>query len=205
VPKPGRVGGTVAAENILFKRLKFGPMVDVGWYLASDSEVDSYLDRTVAPMFRLHPDIQAKVGKSRSDNKRGFKRIAGRILEYLQVNRKTITGRTIGLAVGDEIDSVNPKLRGTVVDQFQIRGTTVGSRFLGYLCSHMDAGWTSGIAAAWKESSRGIWYLAVPALRGLVEPVPDGAERMAHGSGLCEARRRLATTRCSTMSRRPPG
>lgn len=172
VPKPGRVGGTVAAENILFKRLKFGPMVDVGWYLPSDSEVESYLDRTVLPMFLLHPDINAKVGLGRSDNKRGFKRIAGRILEYLQVNRKTITSRTIGLAVGDEIDSVNPKLRGTVVDQFQIRGATVGSRFLGYLCSHMDAGWTSGIAAAWKESSRGIWWWPCPHCEAWSSPCP---------------------------------
>lgn len=172
VPKPGRVGGTVAAENILFKRLKFGPMVDTGWYLPSDSEVDSYIDRTVAPMFRLHPDIQAKVGKGRSDDKRGFKRFGGRIIEWLQVNRKTITSRTLGLAIGDEIDSVNPRLRGTVVDQFMIRGTTLGNRSLGYLCSHMDAGWTSGIAAAWKESSRGIWFWPCPHCGGYSSPCP---------------------------------
>jgi phage terminase large subunit GpA-like protein len=172
VPKPGRVGGTVAAENALFKRLKFGPSTDTLWYLASDSEVESYADRTIAPLFRLHPDIQAKVGRSRSDDKRTFKRISGRILEYLQVNRKTITGRTGGFIVGDEIDSINPKLRGTFVDQALIRGTTLGSRFKGYLCSHMDAGWTTGIAAAWKESSRGIWFWPCPHCAGFSSPCP---------------------------------
>jgi phage terminase large subunit GpA-like protein len=172
VPKPGRVGGTVAGENMLFKRLKFGPLTDTLWYLASDSEVESYIDRTVAPLFALHPDIQAKVGRHRSDNKRNFKRVSGRILEYLQVNRKTITGRTGGFIAVDEVDSVLPKLRGTVVDQMQVRGTTLGNRFKGYLCSHMDAGWTSGIAAAWKESSRGIWYWPCPQCDGFSSPCP---------------------------------
>lgn len=172
VPKPGRVGGTIGAENILFKRLKFGPMTDVLWYLGSDSERDSYIDRTVRKIFDLHPDLQAKVGTGRSDDKRQFKRISGRILEYLQVNNKTITGRTGGFIVGDEIDAISPKLRSTFVDQAFIRGTTLGSRFKGYLCSHMDAGWTSGIAPAWRESSRGIWYWPCPHCGGFSSPCP---------------------------------
>ncbi|SDA15023.1 terminase gpA endonuclease subunit [Sphingomonas sp. NFR15] len=172
VPKPGRVGGTIGAENILFKRLKFGPVPDVLWYLGSDSERDSYIDRTVTKIFELHPDIQAKVGKGRSDDKRTFKRIAGRILEYLQINARTITGRTGGLIVVDEVDSARPKLRNSMIDQMLIRGTTVGTRFKGYVCSHMDAGWTSGVAAAWKESSRGIWYWPCPDCGGFSSPCP---------------------------------
>lgn len=173
VPKPGQVGGTVGAENYAFKRMKFGPMANLLWYLPSDSEVDSYVDRNVAPMFRLHPDIQAKVGRSRSDDKRKFKRIAGRIAEWLQINRKTITGRTGGIIVVDEIDAANPKLRATMVGQMLTRGATLGSQFKGYICSHMDAGWTSGIAAAWKESSRGIWYWACPHCGGYSSPCPS--------------------------------
>lgn len=172
VPKPGRVGGTIAAENMLFKRLKFGPLSDTLWYLGSESEVDSYIDRTVAQLFKLHPDLQAKIGRGRSDDKRTFKRIAGRILEYLQVNNRTITGRTGGFIVGDEIDAITRKLRATFVDQAFIRGTTLGSRFKGYLCSHMDAGWTSGIAAAWKESSRGIWFWPCPHCGTFGSPCP---------------------------------
>jgi phage terminase large subunit GpA-like protein len=172
VPKPGRVGGTVAAENHLFKRLKFGPLTDTLWYLSSDSEVDSYVDRTVTPMFDLHPDIKGKIGKLRTDDKRKFKRVAGRVLEYLAVNRKTITGRQAAYIVGDEIDAIVPRLRGTFVQQAQIRGATLGSRRKAYLCSHMDAGWTSGIAAAWKESNRGIWYWPCPHCNGFSSPCP---------------------------------
>lgn len=172
VPKPGRVGGTVAAENHMHKRLKFGPMTDMLWYMPSDSEVDSYVDRTVTKFFDLHDDIRAKIGPRRSDNKLDRKRVAGRLLEWLQINKRTITGRDAGYIVGDEIDAVAPRYRATFVDQVRVRGTTAGSSFKGYLCSHMDAGWTSGIAAAWKESSRGIWYQPCPHCDGFGSPCP---------------------------------
>lgn len=172
VPKPGRVGGTVAAENHMHKRLKFGPLTDMLWYMPSDSEVDSYVDRTVTRFFDLHDDIRAKIGPRRSDNKLDRKRVMGRLLEWLQINKRTITGRDAGYIVGDEIDAAAPRYRATFVDQVRVRGTTAGSSFKGYLCSHMDAGWTSGIAAAWKESSRGIWYWPCPQCGGFSSPCP---------------------------------
>jgi phage terminase large subunit GpA-like protein len=172
VPKPARVGGTVAAENHLFKRMKFGPLTDVLWYLTSDSEVDSYARRHVRKMFDLHPDIAAKVGQERSDNKMTFKVVSGRNVEWLQLNARTITGRDAAYIVGDEIDAMNAKLMPTFVDQVKVRGTTAGASFKGYLCSHMDAGWTTGIAAAWKESSRGIWYWACPHCGDYSSPCP---------------------------------
>ncbi|HEX5183597.1 MAG TPA: terminase gpA endonuclease subunit [Allosphingosinicella sp.] len=172
VPKPARTGGTVAAENHLHKRLKFGPLTDVLWYLGSDSEVDAYCRRHVRPLFNLHPDIKAKIGPARSDDTMHFKVVGGRNLEWLQLNARTITGRDAGLIVGDEIDAANRKLRDTFVEQALIRGTTAGSNFKGYLCSHMDAGWVSGIAAAWKESSRGIWYWPCPHCGGHSSPCP---------------------------------
>lgn len=177
VIKPGRVGGTVAAENHLFKRLKFGPPTDTLWYLGAGTEVDAYIDNVVATMFKLHPDIQAKVGKARSDDKRNFKRIAGRKLEYLQVNKNTITNRQAGFIVGDEIDTIQPRLRGTFASQVKIRGRTLGSRRKGYLCSHPDLGWTSGIGAAYKETNRGLWYWPCPQCGGFSSPCPPAKFR----------------------------
>lgn len=172
VPKPARTGGTVAAENHLFKRLKFGPMTDVLWYLPSDSEVDAYARRHVKKLFDLHPDIKGKIGPERTDNTMTFKVIAGRNFEWLQLNARTVTGRDAGYIVGDEIDAMNRKLMPTFVDQVKVRGTTAGTSFKGYLCSHMDAGWTTGIAAAWKESSRGIWYWPCPHCDLFSSPCP---------------------------------
>lgn len=176
VPKPARTGGTIAAENHLHKRLKFGPLTDVLWYLPSDTEVDAYVRRHVKKIFELHPDIAAKIGTGKSDDTMTFKVVAGRNLEWLQLNSRTVTGRDAGFIVGDEIDSMNRKLRGTFVDQVRVRGTTAGTSFKGYLCSHMDAGWTSGIAAAWKESSRGIFYWPCPRCRGWSSPCPTAED-----------------------------
>lgn len=172
VPKPARTGGTVAAENHLHKRLKFGPLTDVLWYLPSDSEVDAYTRRHVSKFFELHTDIAAKVGRKRTDDTMKNKVVGGRRLEWLQINARTITGRDAGYIVVDEIDAAPRKLRMTMVDQVKIRGSTAGTSFKGYLCSHMDAGWTDGIAAAWKETSRGIWYQACPHCGGYSSPCP---------------------------------
>ncbi|WP_374139531.1 terminase gpA endonuclease subunit, partial [Sphingomonas sp.] len=146
--------------------------------LPSESEVDSYIDSTVAPMFRLHPDLQAKVGKGRSDDKRTFKKISGRKLEYLPVNKKTITGRQGSFIVGDEIDAITPRLRGTFASQVKIRGRTLGTRRKAYLCSHPDAGWTSGIGAAYRETTRGIWYWPCPHCASWSSPCPPAPHRM---------------------------
>jgi phage terminase large subunit GpA-like protein len=162
VIKPGRVGGTVAAENYLFKLMKFGPLVDVLWYLGAGSEVDAYVDNVVTPMFDLHPDIKGKIGKGRSDNKLAFKRINGRSLAYLPVNPSTITNRQAGFIVVDEIDTVRPRLRGTMANQVKIRGRTLGSRRKAYICSHPDAGWNSGVGAAYRETCRSIWWWECP-------------------------------------------
>ena len=177
VIKPGRVGGTVAAENHLFKRLKFGPLTDTLWYLGAGGEVDSYIDSVVKPMFDLHPEIQAKVGRGRSDDKRTFKRISGRKLEYLPVNKNTITNRQAGFIVGDEIDTITVRLRGTFAQQVKVRGRTLGSRRKAYLCSHPDLGWTSGIAAAWKETNRGLWWWECPQCAGWSSPCPPAQHR----------------------------
>ncbi|MEA3044565.1 MAG: hypothetical protein QOH47_2403 [Sphingomonadales bacterium] len=178
VPKAGRTGGTVAGENYLFKLMKFGPLPDVLWYLPSDSERDSYVDRHVSKIFELHPDIAAKLGLGRSDNKLARKKVADRLLEWLQLNSRTVTGRDAGFIAGDEIDAANRKLMPSFVDQVKIRGTTAGTRFKGYLCSHMDAGWTVGIAAAWKESNRGIWYWPCSNCNGYSSPCPTAPKGM---------------------------
>lgn len=157
MPKPGRTGGTMAFENFLFKRLRFGPMTDVGWYLGGPDEVKSYCDKQVTPLFEDHPEISAKIGSGKSDNNITRKRVAGRFLEYLAASNKTITGRQFGLMVGDEIDTFPKRIRASFLQQSRVRGRALGNRRKVGMTSHPDAGWTDGIAAAWIDSSRGIY------------------------------------------------
>jgi phage terminase large subunit GpA-like protein len=161
VPGPARSGKTVAAENALFKRLKYGPMTDVLWYLPG-AMFDNYTDTTFAPLFELHPEIASKIGKGKSDNKRELKRIGGRFVMLLPANKRKIIGRQAPFIVGDEIDAYPKGLIDNFRQQVSIRARAYGNIGKAYLCSHADAGWTGGIAAAWLESSRGVWWWPCP-------------------------------------------
>ncbi len=174
---PARSGKTMAAENALFKRIKYGPMTDVLWYLPGEPDVEAYTDVTFTPLFELHPELAQKIGKGKSDNKRRLKRIGGRFVQLLPANRNTVRGRQAPLIVGDEIDGFIKALRGNFRQQVAIRARAYGNTGKAYLCSHPDAGWTDGIAAAWKESTRGIWHWPCPHCEGWSSPCPTAEWR----------------------------
>lgn len=172
MPKPGRSGGTAAFECYEFKRMRFGPMTDMGIYLGSDSEVDNYCDKGFKYLFEDHPEIRDKLGSNRSDDKLKSKRVAGRTIEVLQANNKTVTGRQFGWMRVDEIDTFGQRLRSTMLEQSRIRGRQLGSWRKVGITSHPDAGWESGVAAAWTQSSQGIYVMRCPNCGGHGSPYP---------------------------------
>ena len=172
IPKPGRTGGTVAFENHLFKRMRFGPMSDVGWYLGGPDEVKSYCDKQVTPLFEDHPEIAAKLGTGRSDNTIARKKVSGRFVEYLAASGKTITGRQFGYMIGDEIDTFPKRIRASFLQQARVRGRALGNKRKVGMTSHPDAGWADGIASAWIDSSRGIYVWPCAECEGWSSPWP---------------------------------
>jgi phage terminase large subunit GpA-like protein len=172
IPKPGRTGGTVAFENHLFKRMRFGPMSDVGWYLGGPDEVKSYCDKQITPLLEDHPEISAKLGSGRSDNTITKKKLSGRFIEYLAASNKTITGRQFGYMVGDEIDTFPKRIRASFLQQARVRGRALGNKRKVGMTSHPDAGWTDGIGSAWIDSSRGIYVWPCPDCGGWSSPWP---------------------------------
>lgn len=171
VPGPARSGKTVAAENHLHKRLKFGPKTDIIWYLPGEG-VDNFVDKEVATYFELHPEISARIGKGKSDNKRTLKRVDGKFYTILAANEHTIRMRQAPFIVGDEIDGWPKKLRSNFAQQMRIRGRAYGRGFKGYACSHPDAGKSSGITPAWLASSMGEWWWPCPDCAGWSSPCP---------------------------------
>lgn len=157
IVKPGRTGGTMAFENALFKEMRFGPMGDWLWYLGSKSEVDSYAQRGVKQLFEDHPEVRAKIGPGKSDDNIALKKVAGRSLEWLPANQRTITAREAKNIIGDEIDTFPPRLCASFLDQARIRGRALGSRRRVGMTSHPDKGWGTGIASAWVLSDRGVF------------------------------------------------
>lgn len=162
VPKPSRTGGTVVAENFALKCLDRGPYWSIMWYLAGPTEVDSYADRIVKPMFEDHSRIRARIGPTSSDNKKTMKKVGSQTFELLVMSKTTTTNREASYIVFDEPDSYNKDFRSNFLDQGEQRQAMLGNDTKIYACAHPDLGWTGGIAAAWLVSTQGIFVMRCP-------------------------------------------
>lgn len=172
VPKPGRCGGTVVAENHALKRLDFGPSGDVMWYLAGPEEVRSYGDRVFTPIFEDHPGVASRIGPKASDNKKTMKRIGAQTIELMVMSAKTTTNRQAAYIVFDEPDSYHKDFRSNFLEQGRQRQRMLGNDRKIYACAHPDIGWSGGIAAAWTLSTQGIFVMRCPECGGHGSPYP---------------------------------
>jgi len=172
VPKPGRCGGTVVAENHALKRLDRGPSGDVMWYLAGPEEVRSYADRILAPMFEDHAGVADRIGHGKSDNNKTRKKVGGQTFELMVMSGKTTTNRQAAYIVFDEPDSYTRAYRSNFLEQGRARQRMLGNDRLIYACAHPDIGWSGGIAAAWVLSTQGVFVMRCPECEGHASPYP---------------------------------
>ncbi len=164
--KPSRSGGTTVVENYLFKIAKFGPMGHVAWYLNTDDAVRDYCRTVVKPMFELNPDLQARVGTERGDDTDSFKRLSNYPLEFLAAKDSNFRNREPVLMVSDETDAWAKRFAASPKVQIDGRQKRIGSRRKAAILSHADLGWTSGVAAAYEDTSRGIFVMQCPECLG---------------------------------------
>lgn len=172
VPKPGRCGGTVVAENHALKRLDAGPAGDIMWYLAGPEEVRSYGDRVFTPIFEDHTDVAARIGPKAADNKKTMKRIGAQTIELMVMGKKTTTNRQGAYIVFDEPDSYSKDFRSNFLEQGRQRQRMLGNDRKIYACAHPDVGWSGGIAAAWSLSTQGIFIMRCAECGGHGSPYP---------------------------------
>lgn len=162
VPKPSRCGGTMVAENFALKCLDYGPPWSVMWYLAGPTEVSSYADRVMAPMFDDHQSVTDKISGGKSDDTKKFKRLGSQTFELMVMSKTTTTNRQAGFIVFDEPDSYSKDYRSNFLEQGRQRQSDLGTNRKIYACAHADVGWSGGIAAAWVISSQGIYIMRCP-------------------------------------------
>jgi hypothetical protein len=120
-------------ENHLFKRLRNGPLTDTIIYLPAAEDVNSYADKEFADFFTLHPEIAEKVGKRPTDNKRKFKRVAGRAIQLFPANPGTVRQKQAPLIMATEVDGFRPKLRAAFRGLARVRGRAFGTQFKLYM------------------------------------------------------------------------
>jgi phage terminase large subunit GpA-like protein len=91
-----------------------------------------------------------------------FKRVAGRAIQLFPANPGTVRQKQAPLIMATEIDGFRPSLRAAFKQLAEVRGRAYGNQFKLYMESHPDAGYSSGIASAWLESNRGLWFWPCP-------------------------------------------
>jgi phage terminase large subunit GpA-like protein len=164
--KPSRSGGTAVAENYLFKLIKFGPMTHVSWALNSDEAVTDYVRNVVKPMFDLNPDLQERVGIARGEDTDSFKLVSGYPVEWLSAKDSTFRNRQPGFMCLDETDAWAKKWAASPRVQIDGRQKMLGNRRKSAIMSHPDLGYQSGVAAAFEDTSRGIYVMTCPECLG---------------------------------------
>lgn len=164
--KPSRSGGTAVAENYAFKLMKFGPMCWISWFLNNDEAVTDYVRNVVKPMFELNPDLQARVGTKRGEDTDGFKKVGGYPVEWLSAKGSTFRNRQPGFMVSDETDGWNRKFAASPRTQIDGRQKLLGNRRKAAIMSHPDLGYRAGVAAAFEDTSRGIFVMQCPECDG---------------------------------------
>lgn len=160
--KPSRSGGTAVVENFEFKMQLFGPMGHIAHILNSDEAVTDYCRNVVSTMYDLNPKLAAKIDPGRGNNTDSFKRVRGYPVEYLSAKDSTFRNREPIFMVSDETDAWGKKYAATPKTQIDGRQKRLGNRRKGAILSHPDLGWKAGVAAAYEDTSRGIYVMQCP-------------------------------------------
>lgn len=170
-PKPSRIGGTMIAENFAAKCLDSGPSWDVMWYLAGPTEVSSYADRVLRPLMEDH--FAGRLPRPGTDgNTKTLKRVGTQTIELMVMSKTTTTNRQGGYIVFDEPDSYTKEFRSNFLEQGRQRQSDLGNDRKIYACAHPDIGWSGGIAAAWLQSTMGIYIFRCPCCGTHGSPYP---------------------------------
>jgi phage terminase large subunit GpA-like protein len=153
---PERSGKSIGGENLLFKRLKFGPLTDTIIYLPPGI-VDDYADQEFADLFRLHPDdIGRGLSKEPRFNKKKFKLFRGKSIRVFAASAGNLKQKQAPLIIATEVDGLRSAR--TVFKEIQGRQKSFGVTAKSYLESHPDLGWDGCIVPAWKAGTMGVFY-----------------------------------------------
>lgn len=157
VKGPARSGKTTAAENKVFRNWRYGPSLDVIWYMQTKDDVEEYCEERLEPMLQMHESINQHVNWNDRRHRLTRKRIRGSLARFLAATRSTLRGKAAPIIVGDEIDGYSKQVRKgfLVMAKNRQREFGVGSQL--YLCSHPDQGPKDGIDAVLAQSLLHLW------------------------------------------------
>lgn len=158
VKGPARSAKTTAAENKVFKNWRYGPSLDVIWYMQTKDDVEEYCEERLEWMLKHHEELNRHVNWNDRRHRLTRKRIRGSLARFLAATHSTLRGKMAPIIVGDEIDGYAPKVRKGFLTMARNRQRELGLGALLYVCSHPDAGPKEGVDAILKLSLQHLWH-----------------------------------------------
>lgn len=158
---PERTGKSVSGENHLFKRMRNGPMTDVAIYLQASSDVESYANKEFRALIDLHPEINRKIPgypKKSENNAKASKRVSGKEIKLYAANDAAFRGKEAPYIIATETDGYRKGIREKFAQEIAGRQKSFGQQAKAYIESHPDLGANEGIAAAWRDTTMGIYW-----------------------------------------------
>jgi phage terminase large subunit GpA-like protein len=172
VKGPARSGKTIAWENHLLKVGMYGPSRNMGWYMHSEPDVRRYVDERVDWFLREHKDLWTKRDRAKAP-KWNLRRVDGGLWEWLSANPSTTRARSFSLAIADEIDAMQPKVRNAIITLLKNRQREYGSLAKILVSSHPDAGPVFGIDSILVDSDMRVRMMPCPQCAHWIGPARE--------------------------------
>ena len=176
---PGQCGKTEVPHNWLLQSVGTDP-ADFLWYMQTDRVMRDHVKDRIDRLITDHETLRAAIGTRPSDSTQEYKRFTnGMAVHFMVAAQSNMISKRAPRIVVDEPDNYDPAIRDKFFTQIDVRRTTFGRDSMILGLSHPDravglnpTGWTTGIMALYRASTRGVWYWACPHCGGHSSPNP---------------------------------
>lgn len=167
---PERSGKSVGGENLLFKRLKHGPLTNTDIYYPPGL-IDDYAAAEFADLFDLHiEDIGRFLDPRPKFNKLRLKVCKGKRIRLVAANAANFRQKEAAFIIVTEIDGLPPKLASKAINEIRGRQKSFGRQAKSYIESHPDLGWDGAVVPGWRSGTKGVFYWRCPQCDGWSTP-----------------------------------
>jgi phage terminase large subunit GpA-like protein len=153
-----RVGKTTSWEVKVAKQLKYGPVMNITFFMQTKDDLVSYVDERLDWTLRNIDEIKAKIDPNDSRNSRFRYMVGGTLFQLFQASQSTLRGKAAPLMGIDEVDGMPMSVCAGIEVLIENRQRDYKGNSLAYFASHPDRGPQHGISKIISNGLRHLWY-----------------------------------------------
>lgn len=153
-----RTGKTTSWETKVTKQLKYGPVMNITFFMQSKDDLVSYVDERLAWTLETIPEIAAKINPLDSRNSRFRYMVGGSLFQLFQASQSTLRGKAAPLMGVDEVDGMPMSVCAGIEVLIENRQRDYKGNSLAYFASHPDRGPQHGISKIISNGLRHLWF-----------------------------------------------